>query len=343
MSSKIKINDRILGLFMGQLIGDALGTRYEFLKIHEVKEKIMEDTNKCKKSLKILGGGPFYLSAGNFTDDSELALGIWYSMLTKNKYEITDISNIFYKWFNSKPFDIGRATINAFENGITYEKMKNNAMESNKLSLSNGCLMKISPIGIVRILGYNNDIKKCAKEVCELTNPHPICIDICVTYIVAIEEAIITGDPIKAYLKAKKNASHSLTKELLSDALYKNSSVKKMKDMNDENSGYEYVSTDREYMGYIGIAFQNAFYQLLHRAPNKNGFYNCLVDTIILGGDTDTNACIAGALYGACYGIENIPKDWLEIVHMSKNDRIKVYKPNDNNFLYNLLKKKINK
>jgi ADP-ribosyl-[dinitrogen reductase] hydrolase len=338
-----EIKNKILGLFIGQLIGDALGTRYEFLKINEVKETIIDDTDQYKNPLKILGGGPFYLSAGNFTDDSELALGIWYSMLTKDRYDITDISNVFYKWFNSKPFDIGRATRNAFENGSTYVKMKNNATVSNKFSLSNGCLMKISPVGIVGILGYSNDIKKCAKEVCELTNPHPLCIDMCVAYVVAIQEAIISGDPIKAYLKAKTTATHSLTKELLNDALYKNNPVKKMKNMDNEKEGYEEVVTDGAYMGYIGIAFQNAFYQLLHREPNKNGFYDCLVDTIMLGGDTDTNACIAGALYGACYGIKKMPKDWLNAVHTSYSERHKVFKQCDNNFVYNLLKKKINK
>jgi ADP-ribosylglycohydrolase len=112
--------------------------------------------------------------------------------------------------------------------------------------------------------------------------------------------------------------------------------------MDNEKEGYEYITTDGAYMGYIGIAFQNAFYQLLHRDPNKNGFYDCLVDTIMLGGDTDTNACIAGALYGACFGISKLPKDWLETVYKSHNERIKVYKPNDHNFVYNLLRKKLN-
>ena len=35
-----------------------------------------------------------------------------------------------------------------------------------------------------------------------------------------------------------------------------------------------------------------------------------MIDTMLLGGDTDTNAAIAGALLGARFGFEAIPKEW---------------------------------
>lgn len=336
MSESIK--NRLLGLFMGQLVGDALGTRYEFSSCVDVKKVLISETKNHQ--LKILGGGPFHISAGRFTDDSELALGIWYSLLKKNKYDIVDISKIFYKWIMSEPIDIGKATINAFQNGDTYEKMKNNA-NANKHSLSNGCLMKISPIGAISLLNYHKDIKKCAKEICELTNPHPICIDMCVAYTVAIQEALITGDAIKAYLKAQSTANHNLTKLILQDALHKNNPVRIMNNVENEKEGYSFVDTDKKCIGYIGIAFQNAFYQLLH-AKKENGFYNCMINTILLGGDTDTNACIAGALYASCYGITCIPRDWLESVYKSQDDRYKVYEPANNNYVFNMLKNKLN-
>jgi hypothetical protein len=36
------------------------------------------------------------------------------------------------------------------------------------------------------------------------------------------------------------------------------------------------------------------------------------VDTVMRGGDTDTNAAIAGALLGAAYGRNALPKQWIE-------------------------------
>ena len=31
-----------------------------------------------------------------------------------------------------------------------------------------------------------------------------------------------------------------------------------------------------------------------------------------LGGDSDTTACVAGALAGAMYGLDSIPSEWIE-------------------------------
>jgi ADP-ribosylglycohydrolase len=56
------------------------------------------------------------------------------------------------------------------------------------------------------------------------------------------------------------------------------------------------------------IAFQNALYQLLHAPSLEAG----VVDTIMRGGDTDTNAAISGALLGAVCGREAIPAQWLD-------------------------------
>jgi hypothetical protein len=59
-------------------------------------------------------------------------------------------------------------------------------------------------------------------------------------------------------------------------------------------------------MGFVLIALQNAFYQLLHAPSLEEG----LSDTVLAGGDTDTNAAIAGALLGAAHGRDAVPWRW---------------------------------
>jgi len=49
----------------------------------------------------------------------------------------------------------------------------------------------------------------------------------------------------------------------------------------------------------------------LFQAPNLE---EGVVDTVMKGGDTDTNAAICGALLGAVYGREAIPTQWEEAV-----------------------------
>jgi hypothetical protein len=62
--------------------------------------------------------------------------------------------------------------------------------------------------------------------------------------------------------------------------------------------------------GWIRIALHNAFYELLHAESLEAG----VVATVRRGGDTDTNAAIAGALLGAVHGRDAIPPQWRSMV-----------------------------
>ena len=63
-------------------------------------------------------------------------------------------------------------------------------------------------------------------------------------------------------------------------------------------------------MGWVRIALHNAFHQLLTAPSVEEG----LARTVALGGDTDTNAAIAGALLGAVHGARSLPLQWVDRV-----------------------------
>lgn len=57
------------------------------------------------------GGGPFLLSPGQVTDDSELALCLAHGIsLGDGILSLDRISYYYRKWIMSKPFDIGNTT-----------------------------------------------------------------------------------------------------------------------------------------------------------------------------------------------------------------------------------------
>jgi hypothetical protein len=58
------------------------------------------------------------------------------------------------------------------------------------------------------------------------------------------------------------------------------------------------------------IALHNALWQLLH-APNLE---EGIINTVMRGGDTDTNAAIAGALLGAVHGLKAVPERWFRVI-----------------------------
>ena len=60
--------------------------------------------------------------------------------------------------------------------------------------------------------------------------------------------------------------------------------------------------------GWVLTAFRNVLWQLSH-AQNLE---EAVVNTVMRGGDTDTNAAICGALLGAVYGRDAIPAQWTE-------------------------------
>jgi ADP-ribosyl-[dinitrogen reductase] hydrolase len=63
-------------------------------------------------------------------------------------------------------------------------------------------------------------------------------------------------------------------------------------------------------MGWVLIALQNAFWQLLHAPDLEEG----VIRSVMAGGDTDTNAAIAGALLGAVHGRKAVPLQWMDRV-----------------------------
>ncbi len=69
------------------------------------------------------------------------------------------------------------------------------------------------------------------------------------------------------------------------------------------------------------IAFRNTLWHLLNASTFEEG----VVDTVMQGRDTDTNAAICGALLGAIYGIDSVPTLWLDVI---LNCRPKLGDPN---------------
>jgi ADP-ribosylglycohydrolase len=56
--------------------------------------------------------------------------------------------------------------------------------------------------------------------------------------------------------------------------------------------------------GFVRYGFTYAFHYL-HRGTS---FEQAVTETLLRGGDTDTNACIVGGLMGAYHGLHGLPK-----------------------------------
>jgi ADP-ribosylglycohydrolase len=75
----------------------------------------------------------------------------------------------------------------------------------------------------------------------------------------------------------------------------------------------------------VRIAFQYAFFALLHAQDFEQG-----VTMVVLGGgDTDTNGAITGALLGARFGVEAVPRRWRDAVTNCTPERPRAFHCHD--------------
>ena len=98
--------DRARGCLLGLAIGDALGARLEF---------VPRDSHPAVRDL--VGGGPFDLAPGEWTDDTSMALGLADSLIACHGLDAADLMNRFLRWFqrgenavNGVCFGIGATT-----------------------------------------------------------------------------------------------------------------------------------------------------------------------------------------------------------------------------------------
>lgn len=266
---------RARGALLGQLAGDSLGSLVEFKSPAEIEAAYPGGPRE------LVDGGTFDILAGQPTDDSELAMLLARSLVERGAYEREDVLERYRWWLDSGPFDCGVTIREALRGGL------------NPASQANGALMRVSPIGVFGSRLATSVTAAWARADAALTHPHPVCLEANALFAAAVAAAVKDGPaPAALYKKMLSWARDWKAPEELMEAL----------------TAAE-AAPPREFMrqrGWVLIAFQNAVYQLLHAAGPEDG----IVDTVRRGGDTDTNAAVAGALLGAVYGQAAIPERW---------------------------------
>ncbi|CAJ0565030.1 unnamed protein product, partial [Mesorhabditis spiculigera] len=203
---------RARGALMGQFVGDALGSRYEFGSREETIQKLDTDMAETGE-LAMLGGGCFNLPPGTITDDSEMALSLSGVLLAQNRFDQASTAVAYARWCQTAPPDIGNTTISAvsIDKRIPKEWLKewdveerkrvlttllSNVAKWNDESQSNGCLMRISPLPVFY---WRRPFEEWAPYIAEdvaLTHCHPVPAVLCEIYCRAIH-LLINGESVE--------------------------------------------------------------------------------------------------------------------------------------------------
>jgi len=281
---------------LGQLVGDALGSLVEFRSVTEIRRAYPGGIRRLHD------GGTWNTLAGQPTDDSEMALMLARSLARDGAYDRESVAQAYLHWRRSDPFDIGGTTSRALDSVTDADLKARRAGErmaaaSSRASQANGSLMRISPLAIWGHRLQSDDLADLARADSSLTHPNSVCQEAVATYVVAIAYAIRTGHPpTSIYDFTLDWATRSCRDAAVLQALRSAADTR--------------PSDFTTQAGWVLIAFGNAFHALLHAHRLEEG----LTSTVLAGGDTDTNAAIAGALLGAVHGRDAIPLQWRQMV-----------------------------
>ncbi len=287
----VGVLSRAQGCLIGQLVGDALGGQVEFQSAERIAREFPHGVRELSDR------GHWRTFAGQATDDSELALMLARTLVRDTRYDPEAVVESYLHWITSRPFDKGGTITAALAAGAVgegnpAERLARVLAAASRESQANGSLMRVSPLAIFGAADPTGAARMASQDSA-FTHPHPLCRDACAVYVRAIAAVVAHGgDGEAAWGYALEEAHRPGCDPTIADML----------DAARSGAPQEFYRQ----MGWVCIAFHNAFYQALHAPSLEDG----IVDTVGRGGDTDTNAAIAGALLGAIHGRDAVPLRW---------------------------------
>ncbi|KAJ0391038.1 hypothetical protein P43SY_010614 [Pythium insidiosum] len=283
--------DHAYGALLGVLCGDAAGAPLEF-----ARSKITE--RDVDKAVQMPGGGIFKVGPGQITDDSELALALARGLVGQaptDGFPLESVASQYHQWFESDPYDIGNTCSTAFNvssvDGSYARAMINAAAKFNTQSEANGSLMRVLPLAIWAFTQPDSTLVALAREEARLSHPSVVCQDSNAVYCLLVAHLIRhPGDAVGAVARAERfvldHVNSSVRDWFLTESL--------------DVAGIDCTRS----IGHVRWAFVLAIHHLRNRTPYEEGIRR----TLLLGGDTDTNAAIVGGVLGALHGQAAIPE-----------------------------------
>lgn len=284
------IEDRAVGALLGLAVGDAVGTTLEFTPRTEGAPSLSD----------MVGGGPFKLKAGEWTDDTAMALALAESLLTA-RFDPRDLMERFLSWrhegvysCNGRCFDIGNTVSASLRRyAATGDPI---AGVEDPWAAGNGSLMRLAPVAI-RYWSQSTERRRIAALQSRTTHGALEAIEACIYFADLLAETIQGKDGRQA-LPIRPNAYKGQIGEIAAGRW--------------RGQPRDYISGS----GYVVHSLEAALWCVGRTAS----FRDAVLLAANLCEDADTTAAITGQLAGALYGASHIPEDWL--AKLAWRDRI---------------------
>jgi len=275
--------DRYQGALLGLAAGDAVGTTLEF-----------QPPGSFTPITDMVGGGVFQLQAGEWTDDTSMALCLAESLVECQGFHAHDQMTRYVRWWRTGEysvtgtcFDIGgtvRAALQHFtQTGDPYAGVATGA--------GNGALMRLAPLPMA--YARSSQLPALLAASSRTTHGGQQSVDACIVFGLLLADALQGAD--KAALLARLEL-------IRMDGMPLHPEIA-------EIVGGSYLRKSPPAIrgaGYVVPALEAALWAFF----STDSYQAAVLAAANLGDDADTTAAIVGQLAGAVYGVQAIPAAW---------------------------------
>ena len=273
---------RYLGAMLGLATGDTLGTTVEF-----------SPRNSFTPLTTMIGGGPFNLQPGQWTDDTSMALCLAESLIIKGEFNATDQMARYLNWWQwgylsstGTCFDIGMTVRTAL--GKFADTGNPWSGDSSPDTAGNGSLMRLAPVVLFACPDVDAAITLAA-DSSRTTHGAPEAVESCQLFAALLCSALAGTSKRDLLASITYLPTEPKLKELVTGKFIAK------QESQIRGAGYCVDSLEASLWCFFNT---DSFEAAVLRAAN-------------LGDDADTTAAITGQIAGAYYGVEAIPPAWL--------------------------------
>ena len=276
--------ERAVGSVLGLAVGDALGAPFEFRRARELPSPI--------PAFELPWNG---YPPGTWTDDTAMARNLWLSLTAAGgELDTADVLARHVEWLATGPPDVGTLTRRVLAwaaEGEPDPARRYVTERGPEVSAGNGSVMYCAPLGVA-YAHRPGDLLVAAPALSAITHWDERCRTACLAVTLATA-ALVRGEPAELAVRAALEAVADREGGEELEYLVGGAGIARPIDGPDQ--GFVFFTA--------GVA--------MRMAGEARGFEEGLREVIALGGDTDTNAAVAGALLGALHGLDGIPRAWL--------------------------------
>ncbi|MGH2596653.1 MAG: ADP-ribosylglycohydrolase family protein [Actinomycetota bacterium] len=278
------VRDRAIGSVLGLALGDAFGAPFEFRRAAQIPDPVPAFELEWRHMLP-----------GTTTDDTAMARNLVRSLVERGTLDTRDVQARHIAWLGTRPPDVENLTRIVLSRAL--EGVEDAAREfveqrGPEVSAGNGSVMYCAPLGVA-YARRPDELLELAPALSALTHWDERCRTACLAVTLAVA-GLVRGEPgDRAVVDAVRAVAEREGGEELE---YLVEEVGRARPVDGPDMGFALFTA--------GLA--------LRVAAEGRGFEESLRYVVSLGGDTDTNAAVAGALLGALHGRAGFPVAWLE-------------------------------